>query len=57
VVALTLTVEDAGFTFGRRDWHGRWRTADEVHALSLANLHGEYCSVVTTDDCLREATA
>lgn len=49
-----LLVEDAGFTFGRRDWHGRWRTADEVHALSLANLHGEYCTVVTTDECLRE---
>jgi nicotinamidase-related amidase len=49
-----MLVEDAGFTFGRRDWHGRWRTADEVHALSLANLHGEYCTVVTTDECLRQ---
>ena len=49
-----LLVEDAAFTFGRRDWHGRWRTAGEVHALSLANLHGEYCTVVTTDDVLRE---
>jgi len=49
-----LLVEDAAFTFGRRDWHGRWRTAEEVHALSLANLHGEYCTVVTTDDLLRE---
>jgi nicotinamidase-related amidase len=46
--------EDAVFTFGRRDWRGRYRTADEVHSLSLANLHGEYCTVVTTDDCLRE---
>jgi nicotinamidase-related amidase len=42
-------VEDATFTFGRRDWHGRWRTADEVHAMSLANLDGEYCSVIRTD--------
>ena len=50
-----MLVEDAGFTFGRNDWHGRWRTADEVHALSLANLHGEYCTVVTTEQCLREA--
>jgi nicotinamidase-related amidase len=49
-----LLVEDAVFTFGKRDWHGRWRTADEVHAMSLANLHGEYCVVVTTDDVLRE---
>jgi nicotinamidase-related amidase len=49
-----LLAEDACFTVGRRDWHGRWRTADEVHSLSLANLHGEYCTVLTTDDILRE---
>jgi nicotinamidase-related amidase len=41
-------VEDATFTFGRKDWQGTWRTAEEVHAMSLANLDGEYCSVVTT---------
>ena len=44
--------EDACFTFGRRDWNGVWRTAAEVHALSLANLHGEYCQVRTTDEIL-----
>ena len=49
-----LMVEDAMFTVARRDWQGRWRSADEVHAMSLANLHGEYCTVVTTDDVLRE---
>ena len=42
-------VEDGCFTFGRCDWRGVWRTADEVHAMSLANLHGEYCTVVTTE--------
>lgn len=45
-------VEDATFTFGRADWHGRWRTADEVHAMSLANLDGEYCRVVRTGEVL-----
>lgn len=44
----TWLVEDACFTFGRRDWHGRERTADEVHAMSLANLDGEYCRVVSS---------
>jgi nicotinamidase-related amidase len=44
----TYLVEDATFTFGRNDWRGTWRTADEVHAMSLANLDGEYCSVVRT---------
>ncbi|MDR3698350.1 MAG: cysteine hydrolase family protein [Candidatus Sulfopaludibacter sp.] len=44
----TLLVDDATFTFGQRDWDGVWRTAGEVHAMSLANLHGEYCEVVRT---------
>ncbi len=48
----TYVVEDAMFTFGRRDWAGRWRTAEEVHAMSLANLHGEYATVVTAAELL-----
>lgn len=48
----TYLLEDATFTFGRRDWHGAWRTADEVHAMSLANLDGEYCSVIRTGQIL-----
>ena len=48
----TFLVEDATFTFGRKDWNGAWRTSDEVHAMSLANLDGEYCSVVRTDEIL-----
>lgn len=43
----TWLVEDACFTFGRVDWRGTARTADEVHAMSLANLDGEYCTVIT----------
>jgi nicotinamidase-related amidase len=49
----TLLVEDACFTFGRKDFHGRLRTADEVHAMSLANLDGEYCEVVDTSAVLQ----
>ena len=48
----TYLVEDATFTFGRKDWQGTWRTADEVHAMSLANLDGEYCAVVSTQEVL-----
>lgn len=43
----TYLVADGCFTFGRTDWNGVARTADEVHAMSLANLDGEYCTVVT----------
>src|SRR5262249_43095384 len=48
----TFVIADATATFGRRDFAGRWRTADEVHAMSLANLDGEYAEVVTTDGLL-----
>src|SRR4051794_31674631 len=42
----TIVVSDATATFGRRDFDGHWRTAAEVHAMSLANLSGEYATVV-----------
>jgi nicotinamidase-related amidase len=48
----TFLVEDAAFTFARRDYNGILRSAEEVHAMSLANLNGEYCRVVTTDELL-----
>lgn len=48
-----LLAEDACWTFGRNDWNGIYRTAEEVHALSLANLHGEYCTVMRTNDLLQ----
>jgi nicotinamidase-related amidase len=44
----TFVVCDATFTFGRKDFSGRTRTADEVHAMSLANLDGEYARICTT---------
>ena len=48
----TYLVEDACFTFARRDYHGRLRSADEVHAMSLANLNGQYCAVVKTAEII-----
>jgi nicotinamidase-related amidase len=45
--------EDACFTFARRDYRGRLRSAEEVHAMSLANLSDEYCSVTTTAGTLK----
>ena len=48
----TYLVSDACFAFAKPDFHGRLRSADEVHAMSLANLDGEYCTVVTTDAVL-----
>jgi nicotinamidase-related amidase len=48
----TYLIEDACFTFARKDWAGRSRTASEVHAMSLANLEGEYCTIVRTAQVL-----
>jgi nicotinamidase-related amidase len=45
-------VEDACFTFARRDYHGRLRSAQEVHDMSLANLDGEYARIRRTNDLL-----
>jgi nicotinamidase-related amidase len=53
----TYLVEDATFTFGRKDWAGNFRTAAEVHAMSLANLDGEYCTVVSTRAVLGAAAS
>jgi len=60
-VAATLgfqvqVVADATATFDRRDLAGRLWRAEDVHALSLSNLSGEYADVVTTDDVLRCST-
>jgi nicotinamidase-related amidase len=44
----TYLVEDCCFTFARRDFAGRLRTAEEVQAMSLANLKDEYCTVISS---------
>jgi nicotinamidase-related amidase len=49
----TFLVEDCCFTFARKDWSGMLRTAAEVHAMSLANLDGEYCTVIRMAEVLR----
>lgn len=46
----TYLIEDACFTFARLD--GRLWSAAEVHALSVANMSGEYCTVLTTEQAL-----
>jgi nicotinamidase-related amidase len=47
-------VSDATFTFEKRDFSGTLRSADEVHAMSLANLSGEYARILATSEVLGE---
>jgi nicotinamidase-related amidase len=48
-------VSDATATFDRRDLGGRPWPAEDVEALSLANLAGEYAEVVDTAEVLAAA--
>ncbi|MFR0691818.1 cysteine hydrolase family protein [Enterobacterales bacterium AE_CKDN230030158-1A_HGKHYDSX7] len=50
----TRVVADACFAFAKRDFNGVQRTADEVHAMSLANLQDEYAQVLEANSILRE---
>ncbi|MFJ2280627.1 cysteine hydrolase family protein [Pseudomonas sp. NPDC087803] len=45
-------VEDACFTFDKADYFGTQRSAEEVHGMSLGNLHGEYATVVSAKQIL-----
>lgn len=48
----TYVVSDATATFDRRDHAGRLFTAEEVHAVSLASLHEEFATVLSTEEVL-----
>lgn len=48
----TRVVADACFAFDKRDFNGNWRSAEEVHAMSLANLQGEYAQVLNANSLL-----
>ena len=43
-----VVVADACFTFDKEDFGGTLRSAEDVHRMALANLHGEYAEVRTT---------
>lgn len=49
----TQVVADACFAFDKRDFNGVQRSAEEVHAMSLANLQGEYAQVLDTNSLLQ----
>jgi len=53
----TIVASDATFTFGRDDFRGLSRSAEEVHAMSLANLQGEFAEILPTDEIIRRSPA
>lgn len=48
----THVVADACFAFAKVDYAGTPRSADEVHAMALSNLDGEYATIIHTQDLL-----
>jgi nicotinamidase-related amidase len=50
-----FVVSDACWAVETRDLNGRTWSADDVHALSLAHMHGEYAQVVDSATTLRAA--
>ncbi len=48
----TYVVSDATATFDKVDYSGKPRTAEEVHAMSLANLQGEYAAILSTEEII-----
>lgn len=48
----TIVISDATFAFAKKDFAGVQRSAEEVHAMSLANLDGEYASIMSTADAI-----
>jgi nicotinamidase-related amidase len=45
----TFVVADGTFAFEKKDFNGVLRTAEEVHAMALANLYGEYATVIPSE--------
>jgi nicotinamidase-related amidase len=48
----TTVVSDGTFTFAKKDLSGQMHSADVIHAISLANLQGEYAAICSTDQVL-----
>jgi nicotinamidase-related amidase len=50
----TVVVADATYTFAMRDYAGVERSADEVHAMALANLMSDYAAIEDTQGILAQ---
>ena len=42
----TYVVADGTYAYAMADFNGVERSAEDVHAMALANLHGEYATVI-----------
>ena len=47
-------VSDATATFDRQAYNGVRYSADQIHEINLASLDGEFCTVRSTEDVLKD---
>ena len=52
----TIVAADAAFTFDQRALDARVRSAEDVHALSLANLAADYAEIAMTAAIVERAS-
>lgn len=50
---VTFVVDDATATFDRIGYDGTHYPAETIHAISLTSLHGEFATVVKTENLLQ----
>jgi nicotinamidase-related amidase len=53
----TIVVSDATAAVARPDFNGVLRSAEDVHAMSLANLKDEYAAIMSTQEILEGLSA
>lgn len=51
----TYVIADATATFNRTGFDGTAYSADDVHALALASLNGEFARVILTDEVIQKS--
>jgi len=50
----TYLVSDATAAFGLKGPDGVYYDADQIHVISLATLHGEFATVLTTEELIEQ---
>lgn len=48
-----FVVSDGCYAYAQTDFNGVARSAEDVHAMALSNLHGEYATVLSSEEVLR----
>ncbi|MTW14154.1 isochorismatase family protein [Pseudoduganella eburnea] len=50
----TFVAEDGCYAYAQTDFDGVHRSPQEVHAMALSNLHGEYATVIKSQDAVSQ---